>query len=91
MIVPMKKVSLIVLSGQKEDALKKLRRLGLMHIEIAEGSGERISLLREQIASLERCAASLGKPEKGGAQRPSISIVYDYGDESHSPDAPGTV
>ena len=44
MIVPMKKVSLIVLSGQKEDALKKLRRLGLMHIEIAEGSGERISL-----------------------------------------------
>ena len=30
-------------------------------------------------------------PEKGGAQRPSISIVYDYGDESHSPDAPGTV
>ena len=42
MIVPMKKVSLIVLSGQKEDALKKLRRLGLMHIEIAEGSGERM-------------------------------------------------
>ena len=30
-------------------------------------------------------------PEKGGAQRPSISIVYDYGDESHNPDAPGTV
>ena len=73
MIVPMKKVSLIVLSGQKEDALKKLRRLGLMHIEIAEGSGERISLLREQIASLERCAASLGKPEKGGAQAEALT------------------
>lgn len=73
MIVPMKKVSLIVLSGQKEDALKKLRRLGLVHIEIAEGSGERISLLREQIASLERCAASLGKPEKGGAQAEALT------------------
>lgn len=29
--------------------------------------------------------------EKNGAQRPSISIVYDYGDEDRKPDAPGTV
>ena len=67
MIVPMKKVSLIVLSDQKADALKKLRRLGLVEIEITEGSGDRIQQLHEQIASLERCIFSLGKPEKNDA------------------------
>ena len=59
MIVPMKKVSLIVLSERKADTLKKLRRLGLMQIEITEGSGERIRELHEQIAALERCIFSL--------------------------------
>ena len=29
--------------------------------------------------------------EKNGAQRPSISIVYDYGDEDRNGDAQGTV
>ena len=37
MIVPMKKVSLIVLDGERTNALKKLRKLGLLHIEIKEG------------------------------------------------------
>ena len=67
MIVPMKKVSLITLSERKADTLQKLRRLGLVQIEITEGRGEDIPRLREQIAALERCAASLGKPEKGAA------------------------
>ena len=39
MIVPMKKVSLIVLDGERKHALKKLRKLGLLHIEIKEGKG----------------------------------------------------
>ena len=38
MIVPMKKVSLIILGDKKAETLKKLRKLGLMHIEIAEGT-----------------------------------------------------
>ena len=73
MIVPMKKVSLIVLSERKADTLKKLRRLGLMQIEITEGSGERIRELHEQIAALERCIFSLGKPEKGDAAGSPLS------------------
>ena len=32
-------------------------------------------LLREQIASLERCAASLGKPERGAAQAEALTPV----------------
>ena len=37
MIVPMKKVSLIILENKKKEALKKLRKLGVLHIEISEG------------------------------------------------------
>ena len=73
MIVPMKKVSLIMLSEQKADALKKLRRLGLVEIEITEGSGDRILQLREQIASLERCLFFLGKPDKGDVTKKALS------------------
>ena len=61
MIVPMKKVSLILMREQKEDALKKLRKLGLLQIEIAEGSGEGILQLRDRIASLESAIYTVGK------------------------------
>ncbi len=53
MIVPMKKVSLLMLGSEKARALKALRRLGLMHMETVEGSGPRLAQLREQIAALE--------------------------------------
>lgn len=53
MIVPMKKVSLITLGNKKTDTLKKLRKLGLLHIEISEGSGERLNELKNQISLLE--------------------------------------
>ncbi len=53
MIVPMKKVSLIVLDSQRERALKKLREIGLLHIEMTQVSSARISELKEQISLLE--------------------------------------
>jgi len=67
MIVPMKKVSLIMMGDQKEDALKKLRKLGAVQIEITEGSGERLGSLREQIALLESAFFTIGK-QKNAAQ-----------------------
>ena len=54
MIVPMKKVSLIVLGNKKEETLKKLRKLGILQIEISEGSGERLNELKDQVSLLER-------------------------------------
>ncbi len=60
MIVPMKKVSLIVLDGERKNALKKLRKLGLLHIEIKEGKGSRLVELKEQIASLEKGMFAVG-------------------------------
>lgn len=61
MIVPMKKVSLIIRGDKKDETLKKLRKLGIVHIEIAEGAGERLAELNEQIALLESAAFTIGK------------------------------
>lgn len=64
MIVPMKKVSLIIRENKKDETLKTLRKLGIIHIEITEGSGEQLELLREQIALLENTLFTVGKKKK---------------------------
>ena len=69
MIVPMKKVSLIVLDGERKNALKKLRRLGLLHIEIKEGKGPRLVELKEQIASLEKGIFAVADQAARGTDR----------------------
>lgn len=69
MIVPMKKVSLIVLGDKKTAALKKLRKLGILHIEISEGSGERLEQLASDIALLENAVFTVGK-SKGESMEP---------------------
>ena len=63
----MKKVSLFMLASRKKEALKKLRRLGLLQIEITEGRGDRVQRIKEEISALERCVFSLGKPGKDAA------------------------
>ena len=61
MIVPMKKVSLITMGNKKTETLEKLRKLGLVHIEIAEGYGEKFAKLSEQISLLESAIFQIGK------------------------------
>ena len=86
------------------EALLKAQRAQIERLETAAKAAESVDLKLEdalmrairQQATLFADARKLREtgpaaPEKGGAQRPSISIVYDYGDESHSPDVPGTV
>ncbi len=71
MIVPMKKVSLVVLKSEKEKTLKKLRRLGLLHIEAMQGSGEKLIKLGEQIKKLESSIALVSdRLEKDTVQLP---------------------
>ena len=64
MIVPMKKVSLIIKGDSKNETLKKLRKLGIIHIEITEGTGERLVELQDKIALLESAAFTIGKKKK---------------------------
>lgn len=54
MIVPMKKVSLVVLEKEKKQALEKLRKLNLVHVEDLAGSGENLSRLKATYDMLER-------------------------------------
>ena len=61
MIVPMKKVSLIIRGDKKEETLRKLRKLGIIHIEINEGSGQQLVTLQEKVHLLESAIFTIGK------------------------------
>ncbi len=74
MIVPMKKVSLIMLSDKKTDALKKLRKLGLLHIKITEGNGTRLAELKKQMSLLENGLFIISEYAKKGS---GTNIVTD--------------
>ena len=73
MIVPMKKVSLIIIGDKKTEALKKLRKLGMIHIEITEGSGDRLNELKEQISLLESAIFTVGT--KKGAEGEELNLA----------------
>lgn len=79
MIVPMKKVSLIILGDEKKSALKTLRRLGLVHIEIGEGSSDRITELRERITLLESALFCLGEAKEKKARQKEASVTESFG------------
>ena len=59
MIVPMKKVALIIKGDKKTETLKELRKLGILQIEIHEGSGEKLDKLKAKQAMLENAVFSL--------------------------------
>ena len=73
MIVPMKKVSLIIMGDKKTETLEKLRKLGMIHIEINEGSGERLNELKEQISLLESAIFTVGT--KKGAEGEELNLA----------------
>ncbi len=72
MIVPMSKVSLIILEDKKRETLKVLRKLGLLHVEIFEGYGENLVELQEQITLLESAIFAIGKNKK--VEQVNISV-----------------
>ena len=53
MIVPMKKVSLVLLEDHRKDALKKLRRLGVVHLEKVNGASQELTEFREANSKAE--------------------------------------
>ena len=66
MIVPMKKVSLIIKGDKKTETLKRLRKLGILQIEITEGSGEKLDKIKGQVSLLDNATLYLQevKPKK---------------------------
>lgn len=64
MIVPMKKVSLIIMGDKKSETLRKLRKLGILHVEIAEGSGKKLDELKEKASLLESASFTVTDKKK---------------------------
>lgn len=57
MIVPMKKVAIVVLEREKREALRELRRLGAVHVEKRPAAGDDLEALQRKKAL---CLAALG-------------------------------
>ena len=74
MIVPMKKVSLIIMGDKKSETLRRLRKLGILHIEAGEGSGKRLAELKERISLLEDALFSLTEKKNKNAEKKDIGV-----------------
>ena len=74
MIVPMKKVSLIIMGDKKSETLKRLRKLGILHIEAVEGSGRKLAELKEKLSLLESALFSISDKKNKKAEPQSINI-----------------
>jgi len=61
MIEKMQKVSIVVLDREREEALKSLRKLGLVHLEPLEGSGETLSRYKEILGNAVVTESILGE------------------------------
>lgn len=78
MIVPMKKVSLIIMGDKKSETLKKLRKLGILHIESVEGSGKKLEELKERVSLLESALFSVSDKKNKKLKQKSIDAEKAY-------------
>ncbi|MBP5251720.1 MAG: ATPase [Treponema sp.] len=77
MIVPMKKVSLVVLDSEKKESLKALRKLGLVHLEQVEGSGPVLASFKESQAETEKAISILAEIKAPKKAQISVSLAYE--------------
>ena len=74
MIVPMKKVALIIKGDKKTETLKTLRKMGILQIEISEGSGEKLESLKAKLAGLENAFFSLQEKKQKKVEAIDVDI-----------------
>ncbi len=74
MIVPMKKAVLLMLESEKEGALKKLRKMGLLHIEEMQGASKELLELQKRVAAFEACIAALSDKTDKRAQQNELNF-----------------
>ena len=61
MIVPMKKLSIVVLEKERRQALKTLRRLGVVHVEEVKGESEELSSFKNKNSKIELAISLLSE------------------------------
>ena len=76
MIEPMKKVSVVLLNKEKEEALKSLRKIGLVHLEKIEGASEKLTAFKEYSNNAMLTESILGEiklPKQKKGYAPKLS------------------
>lgn len=77
MIVPMKKISLVVLDSERKTALQKLRKLGLVHVEPIEGKGENFTNLKNDCEKLRLAHAAVSEVKPKPAKSVQKPLTLD--------------
>ena len=77
MIVPMKKVSIVVLNKERKEALIQLKKCGVVHLETLEGSGEKLAVYKENAANAISALSILGEIKLSGKKRNAVSLSND--------------
>jgi len=75
MIVPMKKISLVVLENERRDALKNLRKLGVLHVEEVSGSSEELTAYKTQNSTIEKALGILTEIKLGKKEAPKQTLI----------------
>ena len=75
MIVPMKKISLVVLENERKGALKSLRKLGVLHVEEVQGNSEELASYKEQNSKVEKALAVLTEIKPGKKDAPGQTVI----------------
>lgn len=76
MIEPMKKVSVVLLNKEKEEALKALRKIGLVHLEKIDGASEKLTAFKEYSNNAMLTESILGEiklPKQKKGTEPKLS------------------
>ena len=61
MIVPMKKLSIVVLEKERRQALKTLRKLGVVHVEEVKGESEELSAFKSKSSKIDLAVSLLSE------------------------------
>ncbi|MGP1457958.1 MAG: V-type ATP synthase subunit I [Treponema sp.] len=77
MIVPMKKVSIVVLNKERKEALVQLKKCGVVHLETLEGSGEKLSAYKESAANAISASSILGEIKLSGKKQNAVNFSND--------------
>ena len=82
MIVKMKKVSIVVLNSERKASLKKLRKLGLVHLEAVEGKGPVLAAYKEASATADKALSIIDEIKVSKKRIPAqVDVTPNEADE----------
>lgn len=77
MIVPMKKVSLVVLNKEKRQALQQLRKTGVVHLQEVKGESDELSSCRKHASQIASALSILSEIKLKGKVDYNSSLTED--------------